>query len=664
VNPLRGGPDTVACSRPTTVNGMSGSLSSDLLPGRVLSGRYLLHGAIGTGASGRVYVADDQRLRRKVAVKVLHAALADDAAFLRRFRAEAQLAASLRHANIVTVYDWGDDEVPFMVLELLEGGSLRSMLDQGTLLTLPQAARIGRDVASALEYAHARDVLHRDVKPANLLFDEHGVVRVADFGLARALAEASWTEPAGGMLGTARYASPEQATGVQLDARSDLYSLALVLVESVTGRVPFAADTTIGMLTARTQRSLIAPEELGPLAAVIDRAGRLAPDDRYPDAGTMRQALADVCDALNPPGPLVLAGMIDQHDPHPTRVAAPAKPPLFDQDAALAPLPDPPAGREKTRAAKSRTEKPPRAARPRGQRRLVPFVVAIVLLATVAVAASAFTRVSGASTVSVPGLVGLTQLQAQQKALHDGLSYVVQTQVSPDPKSVVVSQSPGPGAWTASRHVRLIVSSGPAPVAVPSIKGEPWPVAQKQLDAIGFSYGTPASQYNTRFPANVVIGVKAVSGKLSSQAPDATLAIVLSKGLAPVSVPDVSTLTYPQAVAALAKDHLTAQRGTDVFSNTVPLGQVISTIPAAGQSVKQGSVVEVHVSHGPILVEVPDLTDLTLAEAQAAIQQTGGLGMTISGSEHPGDLVVDQTPKPHAMVPLETTTVTLFFGHH
>ena len=230
---------------------MAGIASSDLLPGRVLSGRYLLHNAIGSGASGRVYVADDQRLRRRVAVKVLHSALADDAAFLRRFRAEAQLAASLRHANIVTVYDWGEDDVPFMVLELLEGGSLRSMLDRGTLLTVAQAARVGRDVASALEYAHARDILHRDVKPANLLFDEHGVVRVADFGLARALAEASWTEPEGSVVGTARYAAPEQATGTQLDGRADLYALALVLVESITGAVPAMADTAIGTLAAR-----------------------------------------------------------------------------------------------------------------------------------------------------------------------------------------------------------------------------------------------------------------------------------------------------------------------------------------------------------------------------------------------------------------------------
>src|SRR5258708_27519074 len=204
---------------------MPGSVVSDLA-GRVLAGRYLLHGAVGTGASGRVYVAEDTRLRRRVAVKVLHAALAEDAAFLRRFRAEAQLAASLHHPHIVTVHDWGDDDMPFMVLELLEGGSLRSILDQDTQLTVSQAARMGRDVASALEYAHARGVLHRDIKPANLFFDDHGIVRVADFALARALPEASWTEPAGPPFGTPRYASPEQRKAAHPDARSHPHSLA------------------------------------------------------------------------------------------------------------------------------------------------------------------------------------------------------------------------------------------------------------------------------------------------------------------------------------------------------------------------------------------------------------------------------------------------------
>src|SRR5450755_1825317 len=355
---------------------MPGSVVSDLA-GRVLAGRYLLHGAVGTGASGRVYVADDTRLRRRVAVKVLHAALAEDAAFLRRFRAEAQLAASLHHPHIVTVHDWGDDDVPFMVLELLEGGSLRSMLDQDTYLTVSQAARVGRDVASALEYAHARGVLHRDIKPANLLFDEHGIVRVADFGLARALAEASWTEPAGAVFGTARYASPEQARGAQLDARSDLYSLALVLVEAVTGSIPFAADTTIGTLAARTQSPIVAPAEMGPLQAPVERSGQIDPDDRYPDAATMEAALADVIETLPKPEPLVLPGVADSADPYPTQVVkpSPAAPPaedrtdataaLFDQDAAAEAIAVdfPPIGA--TRTIRGRLGLPPRTARQR-----------------------------------------------------------------------------------------------------------------------------------------------------------------------------------------------------------------------------------------------------------------------------------------------------------
>ena len=237
-------------------------------------------------------------------MKVLHLALAEDAGFLRRFRAEAQVAASLNHPNVMAVYDWGEDDVPFMVLELLTGGSLRGMLDADARLSPSQAAHVGRQVASALEYAHARGVVHRDIKPANLLFDEHGIVRVADFGLARALAEASWTEPAGTVVGTARYAAPEQATGAPLDGRADLYSLAVVLIESVTGTVPAVGDTAIGTLAARTHTPLVAPLALGRLGPVVERAGRPDPAERYPDAATMRAALADAAPSLPPPQPL------------------------------------------------------------------------------------------------------------------------------------------------------------------------------------------------------------------------------------------------------------------------------------------------------------------------------------------------------------------------
>src|SRR4051794_34413696 len=367
------------------------------LTGRVLAGRYRLLAPIGAGASGRVYVADDVRLKRRVGVKVLHLALAEDAGFLRRFRAEAQVAASLNHPNVMAVYDWGEDDVPFMVLELLSGGSLRGLLDSGARLTPSQATHVGRQVTSALDYAHARGVLHRDIKPANLLFDEHGIVRVADFGLARALAEASWTEPAGAVFGTARYASPEQASGVQLDGRSDMYSLALVMVEAVTGRIPFTADTTLGTLTARTQRPLIAPEALGPLAHVVDRTGAIDPAQRYPDAATMRQAISDAADALPPPGPLLLAGMVDRADPHPTRAVPEKTAPLFDQDAVEI-VPEP---IDATLVVEAETEKERR--RRTGQRRLVPLVVAIVLLVTVALAAAALAQVRSAKAIEIPG---------------------------------------------------------------------------------------------------------------------------------------------------------------------------------------------------------------------------------------------------------------------
>src|SRR3954452_10439045 len=276
--------------------------------GRVLGGRYRLLAPIGTGASAHVYAADDLRLRRRVAVKVLHAALADDDAFLRRFRAEAEAVAALRHPNIMNVYDHGEDDgSPYLVLELLGGGSLRSMLQRGHLLSPSQALMVGLEAARALDYAHRRGLVHRDIKPANLLFDEEGRLCIADFGLARALAEATVTEPIGAMLGTARYASPEQARGSSVDGKADIYALALVLIEAVTGQVPFAADTTIGTLMARIDNPLVAPREMGPLGSALEQAGRSKPSDR-PDAAGFVQALDRAARALPAPTPLPLAG--------------------------------------------------------------------------------------------------------------------------------------------------------------------------------------------------------------------------------------------------------------------------------------------------------------------------------------------------------------------
>ncbi len=275
--------------------------------GRVLGGRYRLLSAVGSGASAHVYLADDVRLRRRVAVKVLHPALADDGLFLRRFRAEARAAAALSHPHILAVFDWsGDEDSPYLVTEFLGGGSLRSMLDAGHRLTTAQALLVGLETARALDHAHRQGFVHRDVKPANLLFGDDSRLRVADFGLARAIAEAGWTEPTGAMLGTARYASPEQARGESVNGASDIYSLALVLVEAVTGTVPFSADTTIGTLMARLEHPLVVPEVMGALTAILTQAGCIDAGKR-PDAAAFGAGLVAAAEQLARPSPLRLA---------------------------------------------------------------------------------------------------------------------------------------------------------------------------------------------------------------------------------------------------------------------------------------------------------------------------------------------------------------------
>jgi len=278
-------------------------------------------------------VADDVRLERQVAVKVLHEALADDQVFLRRFRAEAQAAAALNHPHVMAVYDWGNDEdVPWIVMEYLGGGSLRGLLDRGHRLTPSQALVVGLQAARGLDYAHRRGFVHRDIKPANLLFGDEGRLRIADFGLARALAEAAWTEPVGAVVGTARYASPEQAQGLSLTGRADVYSLALVMVEAVTGDVPFAADTTLGTLMARVGKDLVVPPTLGPLAEVLADAGTADPDDRL-DGRELAAALAGVATALPRPAALPLAGALDvdlSADRDPTTLAGTPEAPADD----------------------------------------------------------------------------------------------------------------------------------------------------------------------------------------------------------------------------------------------------------------------------------------------------------------------------------------------
>ncbi len=608
------------------------------LAGRVLAGRYRLVAPIGTGASGRVYAAWDVRLRRRVAVKVLHAALADDAGFLRRFGAEAQLAASLHHPGVVDVYDWGEDDTPFMVLELLEGGSLRGLLDRGERLTTAQAASVGRQVAAALAHAHARGLVHRDVKPANLLFDEHGEVRVADFGLARALAEASWTEPAGAVMGTARYAAPEQVRGT-VDARSDCYSLALVLVEAVTGEVPFGAETSLSALLSRVDCPLTVPPELGPLRPVLERAGRAAPEERYPDASAFAAALSEVAGGLPAPAPLRLPSLPGAGaDPDPTELRAPV-----------------PAGGA-TGGQAPRTVLSASAAghrRGRGRRGLVPLVLVVLMVAAAATASFAVGRVAG-PRVRVPNLVGSTFSEARDAAARAGLEVDRRTRNADDPEGTVIAQDRHTGTFsTRGRPLGLVVSSGPPPVALPGVTGRSEADARAALESAGFEVAVTAD-FSEDVPRGSVAGQDPAAG--NEVPPGSQVHLVVSQGPKPVTVPNVVGRTYAEASESLAERHLAVTK-SEGFSDSVPAGEVIRQDPVAGEEAPRDSTVTVVVSKGPDVVEVPDVRGEDIEDAVRRLE-AAGFDVDVVGFRFDRP-VKRQDPSP-GMVVRRGETVTLY----
>ena len=601
--------------------------------GRVLGSRYRLIAPVGAGASAQVYLADDVQLRRQVAVKLLHPALAGDPTFLKRFRAEARAAAALSHPNVMAVYDWGEEadlseHGPYLVLEYLGGGSLRSMLDAGRLLTPSQALVVGLEAARGLEYAHRRGFVHRDIKPANLLFDEEGRLRIADFGLARAIAEAAWTEPSGVVLGTARYASPEQAQGKPVDGKTDVYSLALVMIESVTGSVPFAGDTTVATLMARIDALVPVPESLGPLRSVVERAGRPNPEERY-DATALGRALAGTAERLPRPAPLPLvtpspstSDLLDLTTMKPaassemtpiTDRGAERESGVFDIDSS--PTPIPPKG-ESPKAVKGTADKP----RKRWRRRLLLGITAVVLLLAGGAAVYAATQAT-VPKHDVPGVVGMTADQALAKVGEFGWKIDRQDQYDDATAAgQVIGQDPPAGSkLKEGATFALVVSRGPTPVAIPDLTGMSDGQAGEALKSAGLVAVTPVTEaFDENVPAHFIVSWDPKGTELPK---GSSVNLVVSKGPAPRQVPPISG-SFADAKAALANVQLKAKQ-VDVFSDTVPAGQVVSTQPAAGESAPRGATVTVNVSKGPDLIAVPAIGHKKLDDAIAILENAG-----------------------------------------
>jgi serine/threonine-protein kinase len=611
--------------------------------GRVLGRRYRLVSTLGTGASAHVFLAEDVSLQRRVAVKVLQPALAKDESFLKRFEAEARSVASLNHPHVLRVFDWGEDaDAPYLVLEYLQGGSLRDILDRGFRLSHAQAARLGAEAAQGLAYAHARGLVHRDVKPANLLFDEEGRVRIADFGVARALAEAAWTEPVGAMVGTARYASPEQAQGRSVDGRADVYSLSLVLYESLTGEVPFVADTTMGTLRARVGAPLPRHPGLGPLDDVLARGAAPDAPERL-DAARLAARLEAVAASLPPPDPLPLRGSPGAEPGRATaHVGVTAAVPVgaegsratdtmvgrsrevFDIDALEGAAPGTATGDRRM---------PPVSPMPAVVRRRSrwPWIVAVVIVVGVVAGLLVATRKPAVvPSHLVPGLTGETLAAARRAAAADHFTLSVASPVHSItvPAGSVVSQRPGSGiSRKEGSTVHVVPSAGLPTETIPSLTGLglDCTAAAKLLAQVHLAATCPALvAYDATVAAGQIINWS-YDGKLdATSAPyGSTVDIAVSKGKPPVAIPSVAGDTsFTQAQSALQGVGLQATQ-VQSPSTTVPAGQVIGTTPAVGVMATVGTTVKIVVSTGPPVVTVPNVSGDTVQTATAALQAVG-----------------------------------------
>lgn len=599
------------------------NLSDDV--GRVLGGRYRIVAPIGSGASARVFVADDVTLRRRVAVKVLHEALADDDAFLRRFRAEAQAAASLNHPHVLGVYDWGHDEVPYLVSEYLSGGSLRTMLDARGILSPSQALLVGLEAARGLEYAHGEGLVHRDIKPANLLFGDSARLRIADFGLARALAEAGWTDQDGSMVGTARYAAPEQARGERVGPPADVFALALAINECVSGDVPYTMDTPVATLMARADTPLEPDPRLGPLAAAVRRAGVVDPDER-PSAGELAAELMAAAGDLPRPEPLPLAGPValDQ------AVAD-------DVDATIH-------GAVPVAAARRGAVVEPDDDVDTGRR--WPWMVAAILtILAIAAGAGALWWFTQPVTHDVPPLVGLTEADAVEVAADNGWELEVVDIREPDTVAgEIVRTDPEEGtALEEGETLTIHVSLGEPLVSVPVIAGLTIEEAAATLEADGLTMGRQSRVPDEDVAVDLVIGPDLAAGE-SQLEPGSAVDVFVSDGPTDRTVPDVP----PSRDPAVASEALVEARLVPVEasapSGDVPEGQVIGFEPGTGTVLPADSEVQVVVSEGPPPVEVPNVVGLDVSEATAEIESVGLVVSGVDGSPTGPVLTTDPGP--------------------
>ena len=564
---------------------------------RVFSERYELNHLIARGGMAEVYRAHDRLLDRPVALKVLFPELSVDRSFVERFRREAQAAANLSHPNIVPVFDWGEDTgTYFIVMEFIDGRPLSSILKSAGPLSAERTADIGAHVAAALGYAHKHGVVHRDVKPGNVLITDDGQVKVTDFGIARAVNTEESLTQTGAVMGTATYFSPEQAEGLGVDSRSDIYSLGVVLFEMVVGRPPFLGDSPVAVASKHVRDHPPAPRELNPqipptFEAIILKAMAKDPAYRYATAEELRADLLRFNEGRSVQAMDEATGLIGVAGAT-TVVAAAAG---MDATRSVAPVTD-----TGNAAAGAEGDAPDESGTNRTRNYAIILGVLVVILL---VAGYLFARnlgyLGGDASFNLPSVVGQPVAVATATLRSDGLNVNQVQQVSSDAPGTVISTNPAPDSLVKKGDtvtLKVAVVAPPVQVTVPPGLTN---TTQANATAILQSAGLTVTVVNKTSSAQkgTVLSTDPTSGTKVNQGSAVTLTV--SSGPANAIVPSLVGLSEAVAGQTLANAGLVVGNVTSVSSTQYQAGQVVSSNPATGASVPPGSGVDIAVSTGP-----------------------------------------------------------------
>ena len=646
---------------------------------RLVAGRYRLGARRGSSIDAALFEAVDEELGRPVVVKLVHPDTSARPEVQTEFREKMEIAGAIHHPNIAVAHSWGvtdwkGNRVLFVVSEQLTGGSVRDMLDRGRLLTPSQALLVGLDACKALDQLHRRGLVHGDIRPGTLVFGDDRRLRVVDPGLSQVLAIADDNVHRSNDL--AKYASPEQAQGGAIEARSDVYSLCLTLFETLTGTVPFVGDSTVATLANRVDRLLPVSADLGPLATVLERAGRPNPGERF-TAAEFARALLQAAERLPRPEPLpILANSLFGADPGETGdltdptgvmlpptmavavtppasapvvepapllvvpVDAPVEPestPVAAAPVAATPVPPPPVPAAATTATPDddidpRDEFPEAPPTPgRTRKRLV------LLLLLLAIAGGALAWYNARPEMRmVPELAGMEEGVALNAVAGDFEAVAAQESSEEVGAGLVIRTDPVPGIeLEKGSALTLFISTGPAPRVLPELAGLTVAEATAELEGLGLvaELGDPAfdetAALDTVLSWTVPDSPTLVAGGTVTKG--TTVRLVASAGPAPRTVPDLTGQTLDAATATLAGVQLTITQTGEEFSDTIAAGQVMRQDPAPGAAAARDSNVNVVLSKGRAPIKIPAMTDPRPAAVRAALEQAGFVVAAVEG---------------------------------